>query len=194
MKKRETQSIKAPVLLSASFSGSDNLSWCGFWPLCILLQRIFCNKWPSADRRVSFCIVYAFHSSQSWPKKAEPRSVPESKALHPGLLGPTEWSRLPNLLFSPAASSDSTSSPAQCQLWPEELVDVGSSPPRLGETWDLLPLLSAGDFLQSFYADGGPFFILPVAGIWRQEREISPCKCVPPCTLFCPSTGRARQW
>lgn len=67
MKKSETQSIKAPVLLSAGFSGSESLSWCSFWPLCILLQI---SKWPSADRRVSFCTVYAFHSSQSWPKKS----------------------------------------------------------------------------------------------------------------------------
>lgn len=33
IKESETQSIKAPVLLSAGFSGSDSLFWCGFFDL-----------------------------------------------------------------------------------------------------------------------------------------------------------------
>lgn len=41
-------------------------------------------------------------------KKAQPVSASESKALHPGLLGPREQSRLPNLFSSPAASNASS--------------------------------------------------------------------------------------
>lgn len=45
---------------------------------------------------------------------------------------------------------------------------MGYNIPSLRGTWILLPLLSADDFLQGFYADYVPFFILSLTSIWSQ--------------------------
>lgn len=96
-----------------------------------------------------------------------------------------QWSKFPNLLFLLLASvSALTGGAPGCGL-------QHSQPVR---NLNLLPPLSADDFLQGFCADYVPFFILSLTGIWSQEREILPQKICLSCTFFCPSAGRAKQW
>lgn len=128
IKQCETQSIKSWALLSTAFSGSDSLLWCSFWPLYILLWSTACNEWPLADRRVSFCMVYEFHSSRGQKHADKECSWMQS---------PAPWAALSQL--QPPISAF-LSCCLQWQLWQEELVDM----PCLGRTHDPLPLSLAG--------------------------------------------------